>query len=504
MSVVALYARVSTDDQAKHGASIPAQLAACRAYVGDDGPVEEFVDAGVSAETLDRPALSALRERVRSGAVRRIVVLDPDRLARRLVHQLLLADEFERAGVPLEFVNFTWQDSPEGRLFFNLRGAIAEFEREKIRERAQRGWTTKAEQGQVVAGMQRYGYRYDRVRKVLTEDPDTAPVVREIFRLAAEEHLSTGQIAARLSAAQIPAPRGTVWWRDTVSKILRNPAYLGLAYVHRYDDPSRRGQRADEWIAIPVPALVDETTWWQAREVIYHYRKFWKGRQILPMLLRKLVVCGRCGHGLSTNIRTVRGVSYRYYFCPSRYARHFRDGRPPTTCTLPWIPADPLETAVWADVARFVDDPDGWAAAARDVPSAPSEPMVDARAQLARIARARDRLLALIRDDLITEADARRQLAALKRDEAAARQALRRVPDTAASWVQRLTELRARMGGQDLSQLDFDTRVQIVREVVERVVVDVTADGIQATVTFRGGPTRRARHPSHPHPPSVG
>ncbi|MDA8206996.1 MAG: recombinase family protein [Thermaerobacter sp.] len=490
--MIAIYARVSTEEQAQHGASLTAQVEACRARLASTATesVQEFVDGGVSGSTLDRPALQALREAVADGRVRRIVVLDPDRLSRKLAHQLLLTEEWERAGVSLEFVNFTWADTPEGRLFYALRGAISEFEREKIRERARRGWMTKARQGQLVAGMQRYGYTYDKATKQFSEHPETAAVVREIFRLAADERLSTGRIAERLAAQGVSAPRGAVWWRDTVSKILRNPAYMGVAYVHRYDTRDHFRQRSeDEWIPISVPALVDEATWLKARDVIYHYRKFWKGRAQVPMLLRKLVVCGDCGHGLSTNVRREKNVEYRYYFCPNRNVRKYgTDGGAVPLCTLPWVQAGPLEDQVWHDVVRLMDDPAAWTAAEHTVAeeAPPTSKAPDYARELQRIIRARARLLDLIRKDLVTAEEAERQLSALKSEESHIRALQAQAENPQPSLPQLVQDLRSRLG-HDLEHLPFDARVEIVRQLIDHITVSVSSSGtVTALIHFRG------------------
>lgn len=486
--MIAIYARVSTEEQALHGASLAAQVAACRDFIGSTTePIQEFIDAGESGADLDRPQLAALRHAIQAGRVQRVVILDPDRLSRKLVHQLLLTEEIERAGVTLEFVNFTWQDTPEGRLFYSLRGAIAEFEREKIRERARRGWIAKAQQGQLVAGMQRYGYSYDPVTKTLAENPETAAVVRMIFRWAAEEHLSSGHIARRLADERIPPPRGRVWWRDTVSKILRNPAYVGVAHVHRYDSARGYRERAeDEWIPIEVPPLVDQATWLAARDVIHRYRKVWKGRQELPMLLRRLAVCGQCGGPLSTNVRTAGGKPYRYYFCPRRYPRRYGDNSP--RCEQPWIAADPVDEAVWGVVAKWLDDPAGWdaAVAQQSVPSGPEMEPGRVSRELARIHRARQRILALIGQDLVTEHDAARELAALKAEEAewTARQtAQTRPPD----WVTMAATLRQQLGPH-LEAIPFDVRRDVVLRVVEHVTLGMDAEGgVTVSVVFRSG-----------------
>ena len=68
-----------------------------------------------------------------------VLSYDPDRLSRKLYHQMILAEEFEKQGIKLEFITQDTGTSPEDRMFFNMRGLVAEYEREKIRERPIRG-----------------------------------------------------------------------------------------------------------------------------------------------------------------------------------------------------------------------------------------------------------------------------------------------------------------------------------------------------------------------------
>ncbi|HHY15307.1 MAG TPA: recombinase family protein, partial [Firmicutes bacterium] len=85
--MIAVYARVSTEEQAKHGFGIAAQIRACQA-LAQEAQTLVFTDEGVSGETLNRPALEALREQIEQGFVTTVICLDPDRLSRKLLHQL--------------------------------------------------------------------------------------------------------------------------------------------------------------------------------------------------------------------------------------------------------------------------------------------------------------------------------------------------------------------------------------------------------------------------------
>ncbi len=127
------YVRVSTDKQVeKYG--IPSQIEALKrrclerawTWVSDAGK-EAFVDDGYSGSELDRPALNRLREMVREGEVDVVMAYDPDRLSRNLSHLLLLEDEFTKHGARLDFITQETDTSPEGKMFFAIRGAVGQY-----------------------------------------------------------------------------------------------------------------------------------------------------------------------------------------------------------------------------------------------------------------------------------------------------------------------------------------------------------------------------------------
>src|SRR3954464_2566878 len=139
---VALYARVSSDQQTQQG-TIASQVAALEARILQDGlplePDHRFIDEGHSGATLIRPALERLRDAVAAGTVDRVYVHSPDRLARRYASQVLLVEEFRRAGAEVVFLNRPIGGSAEDDLLLQVRGVIAECEPAKILERSRRG-----------------------------------------------------------------------------------------------------------------------------------------------------------------------------------------------------------------------------------------------------------------------------------------------------------------------------------------------------------------------------
>ena len=132
---VALYARVSSDQQTEQG-TIASQVAALEARIRQEGlplePDHRFIDEGHSGATLVRPALERLRDAVAAGSIDRVYVHSPDRLARRYAYQVLLIDEFRRLGVETVFLNRAIGLSPEDDLLLQVQGMVAEYERAKI------------------------------------------------------------------------------------------------------------------------------------------------------------------------------------------------------------------------------------------------------------------------------------------------------------------------------------------------------------------------------------
>ena len=160
----AMYARVSSEQQAETH-TIASQVAALRERVAVDGlsvsEAMQFLDEGYRGATLVRPALERLRDVVASGSVDRLYVHSPDRLARKYAYQVLLVDEFRRAGVEVVFLNRALGQSPEDDLLLQVQGMIAEYERAKIIERHRRGKRHAARIGAVnVLSGAPYGYRY--------------------------------------------------------------------------------------------------------------------------------------------------------------------------------------------------------------------------------------------------------------------------------------------------------------------------------------------------------
>jgi site-specific DNA recombinase len=373
----AIYARVSTEDQGK-GFSIPTQIEACQKLAEREGYIVPetsiLVDEGISGTTMDRPHLRKLRNLVNTHAITAVIVYDPDRLSRNLGHQLLLAEEFERGNVQLLIVSHPMEDGPEGMLFFQMRGAFAEYERAKTLERTKRGLVGRARSGQVNGGRAALGYRYlsGRHQGQLEIDKEEAALIRQIFQWVLDG-CSVRAIARRLTAARVPTatdrrgftaaegrqpckqePRG-VWSLSSVGHILRNPVYMGQLRYNTHANLLRNGRKysqrqrpPEEWVTIQVPVIIapDMFAAVQARLQANQHIRPPKG---LVLLRGRWFRCGRCGCGMAP---VVCG-KYRYYRCSSCYNKMAPERRCRGT-----IRADAAEREVWQAVMQILEHPD--------------------------------------------------------------------------------------------------------------------------------------------------
>jgi DNA invertase Pin-like site-specific DNA recombinase len=224
---VALYARVSTEDQAREGVSLEAQVARLRAYGEAMRPGEEVrvvIEQGVSAKSLDRPALAELLADCKAKRVSTIVCLKLDRLTRSVRDLADLLDLFEKCGVALCSLSESLDTSTaSGRLMLNLLASVSQWEREAIAERTSFALAHKRRSG-VVYGPTPFGYC--RVGNELVRDNEKYAVLQKIREMRADGQ-SLRRIVAWLNENGIKTPRGSSkWFVNTLHQVLTSKAAL--------------------------------------------------------------------------------------------------------------------------------------------------------------------------------------------------------------------------------------------------------------------------------------
>jgi site-specific DNA recombinase len=519
----AIYARVSSERQAT-AQTIASQLAARREHVAADGcalpEAMQFLDDGYSGTTLVRPALERLRDLVAAGAVDRLYIHSPDRLARKYAYQVLLVDEFRRTGVEVIFLNRELGRSPEDDLLLQVQGMIAEYERAKIVERHRRGKLHAARAGvvNVLAGAP-YGYRYidkhaggGQARYEIL--PDEARVVRQVFDWVGRDRFTIGEVCRRLTQAGERTRTGrTVWERSVVGGILHHPAYQGTAAFGKTRQgplrPRLRAQRgrplqprratadygvpASEWLPIPVPALVDTSVFAAVQEQLQDNRRHARqSRRGARYLRQGLVQCQQCGYafyGKPISRTAAKGTTrtYAYYRCLGTDAYRFGGER---VCTNPQVRTDLLDLTVWREVSGLLAHPERVAEEYQRRLQAPTSGTRQAQAtletQLGKVRQGVARLIDSYAEGLLEKHEFEPRITRLRQRIAALEEQRQQLLDEAA--VQ--TELRLIIGRLEdfatqidtgLAEADWLRKREMIRALVKRV--EVTQD--QVNVVFR-------------------
>ena len=499
----AVYARVSTDAQEARG-TVGSQLDAVGRRVAAEGDevVSTFCDEGHSGARLDRPGLDALRDGAEAGLFDVVWCLSPDRLARAYAYQVVVLDELARHGVTVRFADApAISDDPQARLLTQVQGVIAEYERAKITERNRRGRLWRARAGEVITWKAPFGFRRvpragDTAAHLVIHEPE-AVVVRRIFDDYVSGGHSVREITRRLNADGIASPSGRpVWSTSAISNLLRNESYIGRLYFNRTKPapdprpgrPPRQVARAkEEWITIPVPAIVTDEVFEAAARTSTGNAIF-SARRARPgaFLLRGLVRCGVCDVGVNCHQRPTNRKPdapwNRYYYC--RNHDPLRAGGQEHRCTERNIRADALDTFVFDQVRQALSRPEvllsGEHALATRAP-APDDELLDT--QLARLDRKtesadaeRRRLIDLYQAGLIELVDLQRRTKELD----ARRHDLERRRAALAEQRRDLAtdnRLRQRVGSfaqralDAFDGLDFEQRQRLMRLVVEQVKV---------------------------------
>jgi site-specific DNA recombinase len=394
-----LYARVSTDEQARSGYSLAQQLEALREYADREGyeVLEEVVDPGQSGASLERPGMDRVRDLVAGGGVYVVLAQDRDRFAREPAYHYLLRREFEEHGTKIRALNDRGDESPEGELTDGILDQLAKYERAKIAERTRRGKLQKARQGKLIASMKPpYGFRYNKARDGLVVHDPEARVVERIFQLAAEGY-GTKAIQTRLYREGIPSPTGKeVWHRPVLKRMVLSDTYkphtyeetlelvpeqvvvvlekektYGIRWWNRssqkrrqISEPTRNGQRhyrqkvtytprhREEWIATPVPAFLPRELVERARAMMFAPRPQERKNLARGWELRGLIRCPSCGAAMTSHTAT-RGEKVYYYYRCHRSVDYRRN-----SCRQKMQRAQKAENAMWEFVSRVLKDPD--------------------------------------------------------------------------------------------------------------------------------------------------
>jgi site-specific DNA recombinase len=398
-----LYARVSTDEQARTGYSLAQQLEALRDYAAREGYeiLEEVSDPGQSGASLARPGMDRVRDLVAAGGVSVVLAQDRDRFAREPAYHYLLRKEFQEYGAKLRALNDRGDESPEGELTDGVLDQLAKYERAKFTERSRRGKLRRAREGKLLPTYRPdYGFKYNADRTNYVVDPEEMRVVERIIRMIGMEGATVHKVKSTFEREGMLSPGGKRYWgKFFIRERVTDDTYKSHSYeevealvtpeVAAKLDPKKRygiwwfnrervtytqvaedgpdGKRyrrrakhtpkpRSEWIAVPVPDSGIPREWVDAaREAIEAAsKKVSKNGGRLWELSGGILHCGDCGWRMKTTTTKAGNSEKRngYYRC----AKH--DTKAGYCANRKCHRADKIEPWVWEAVSGILKDPE--------------------------------------------------------------------------------------------------------------------------------------------------
>ncbi|KYH35876.1 putative DNA-invertase from lambdoid prophage Rac [Clostridium tepidiprofundi DSM 19306] len=425
MKKVALYCRVSSDDQ-KERDTIENQVEILHTYIEMKENLEiynEYLDNGISGTVAfeQRPAGKQLIEDASKGMFNTVLVWKIDRFGRDTLSGLNAVEMLRKYDIEILSVTEPFDlNTSTGRFQFITYLNMAELERNNILDRMYLGATRAAKKGKWMGGIVPYGYIINK-KGYLEINKEEAEIIKKIFRMYTENKMSTIDIAIYLNNANILSSCGkgkgkrtkgiTGKWRSgSIQRILSNTTYKGLHYY------GKRSTRRKELIVRKVPAIISEKVWEKAQAQKKENFIISKRNLKREFLLRKMIKCKRCG-------KTYYGVSYKnrsdVYVCSGKRNEYVKMYG--IKCDNVNVNADMLEEQIWNDCLHILKKYDYYVEQMKKRAGNSNE---DIDSDLKKLRKAlndkkseKNNILTLFRKNIISEEEVEEQLRDIKREE---------------------------------------------------------------------------------------
>lgn len=483
---VAIYARVSSEDQAERG-TIENQLEFANKYcdLHQLEIVDWYKDDGVTGTIPleSRPEGQRLLKDAQAGRFELLLIYRLDRLGRSARIILNAVHELEQHGIKIRSMTEPFDTGdPNGRFLLTVLAGVADLERETILERMWHGANRAARAGKWLGGIVPYGYRVNEEGFLeISEAPlpgmdmSEADVVRLIFHLVADQGYSTIKVADYLNALGVPTAyakdgrkitRGKrkvntagIWRPSRVRSIIRNTTYKGEHYY------GKRSNKNRDVIYREVPAIVSKETWEKAQEVL-------KNNQIEALrntkrkyLLRGLIKCGICG--LNYHGNAYPGPERKpkaYYICNGKIVYR---GPLQGKCPSKNLPAEWIEELIWNNCVEFINNP---GVALQEL----SETMEFKKSQRDTLELEKQKILSLIEDkesekQSILDLYRKKIISSLDVE-----QQLQKIIQEKQSLEERVRDLDRQIAAEEEMLKQFDTPEQLLADLKSKLNSDIT------------------------------
>ncbi len=365
---VAIYARVSTEEQALSGYSIDAQLNTLKNYCSlyNKEVVAEYVDRGISGKSIKgRLQLQKLIEDARAQKFDEVLVWKISRLSRKTIDLLKIVEELSKNNVVFKSFSENFEtETAMGRFALQMMGAVGELERNTIIDNVKLGMAQRSREGKWNGGIC-LGYSSEIVDESKTGEKNLviveseAELVRKIFNLYASGK-GLRAIANTINKQGYRTKKDNTFSTAAISEIISNPVYVGKVRFNRYENWSekkRKGKSENVIIADGTHEAIISQDLWDKVQAIKKTRaekpmKNFEGNYVLTGLI-KCPVCGATMVGTRTTNKLKDGSKkvLRYYSCGAARSKGA------SVCKFNSIRADYAEQAVLDRIQEIVQNP---------------------------------------------------------------------------------------------------------------------------------------------------
>jgi site-specific DNA recombinase len=295
---VGIWIRVSTEDQAR-GDSPEIHEARARAYASARGwNVHEIYDlAGVSGKSVvEHAEAKRMMADIKRGHVTGLIFSKLARLSRNARELQDFGDFFRQCNADLislsESIDTT---TAGGRMFFNLLGVFAQWEREEIADRVNASFLTRAKLGKLLNKSCPYGYKVVEGKLVL--HPDEAPIRRQAYELFLA-HRRKHTVARIFNEKGYRTRKNRLWQWAQIKTMLADPSAKGVHYFNRsrsIGSWKKAPKPESEWGQIECEPIVSVATWNQVNQILEEQSKAWKKPGRLPTQTFSRLAWCKCG-----------------------------------------------------------------------------------------------------------------------------------------------------------------------------------------------------------------
>lgn len=464
---VAIYARVSTTNQAEEGYSIDGQIDSLEKYCEAMGwdVYNKYIDAGFSGGSLKRPEMANLINDVKKGLFDTVLVYKLDRLSRNVRDTLYLIKDVFNIN-KINFVSIQENidtSSAMGTLFLTLLSAIAEFEREQIKERMQLGKLGRAKAGKsMMWGRTSYGYDYQKETGSLIINPAQSLVVKYIF----ERYLDGRSITKLRDDLNERYPKEISWNYRAVRGILSNPVYCGY---NQYKGQLFPGEHE--------PIISEDVYKRTQEELKIRQRTAAEKTNPRPFqakyMLSGLAQCGYCGAPLKLLMGMVRkdGTRFIRYECHQRHPRKTKGVtvyNNNVKCDSGFYEKDALENYVLTEISKLQDDT-GYLDKIFSGDNAETIDRESYKKQIEELSKKLSRLNDLYIDDRITLEELQSKSAEFISMRATLETELEN--DPALRRDKRKADMRELLNAEKVFSMDYERQKILVRGIINKVQV---------------------------------